>query len=146
MKMAEITDIGMLFVRCGNGGISHHPDETMNVADAELAARAFEDFLAELQDRCMSRSDSMTVTDVRRAASSRRETQFLAELVRIPSDNPPGDCAPAAQRAQGCSSNWASTSKSHVVPDATVQANGMISCDESRSCANVSARAVRRSR
>jgi beta-ureidopropionase / N-carbamoyl-L-amino-acid hydrolase len=45
MKMAEITDIGMLFVRCGNGGISHHPDETMSEVDAELAARAFEDFL-----------------------------------------------------------------------------------------------------
>jgi acetylornithine deacetylase/succinyl-diaminopimelate desuccinylase-like protein len=45
MKMADITDIGMLFVRCGNGGISHHPDETMTGADANLAARAFEDFL-----------------------------------------------------------------------------------------------------
>ena len=45
MKLADVTDIGMLFVRCGNGGISHHPDETMNVADAELAARTFEDFL-----------------------------------------------------------------------------------------------------
>ena len=27
MKMATITPIGMLFVRCGNGGISHNPDE-----------------------------------------------------------------------------------------------------------------------
>jgi allantoate deiminase/N-carbamoyl-L-amino-acid hydrolase len=45
MKLAEITDIGMLFVRCGNGGVSHHPDETMTADDAELAARAFEDFL-----------------------------------------------------------------------------------------------------
>jgi N-carbamoyl-L-amino-acid hydrolase len=45
MKLAEITDIGMLFVRCGHGGVSHHPDETMAAADAELAARAFEDFL-----------------------------------------------------------------------------------------------------
>jgi allantoate deiminase/N-carbamoyl-L-amino-acid hydrolase len=35
----------MLFVRCGNGGISHHPDETLDAADAETAARAFIDFL-----------------------------------------------------------------------------------------------------
>ena len=49
MKMADITDIGMLFVRCGNGGISHHPDETMLELDAELAARAFEDFLLHFQ-------------------------------------------------------------------------------------------------
>jgi beta-ureidopropionase / N-carbamoyl-L-amino-acid hydrolase len=45
MKLAAITDVGMLFVRCGNGGISHHPDESMECEDAELAARAFHDLL-----------------------------------------------------------------------------------------------------
>ena len=45
MVMAQITEMGMLFVRCGNGGISHHPAETLSAEDAELAARAFEDFL-----------------------------------------------------------------------------------------------------
>ena len=45
MVMAGITDMGMLFVRCGNGGISHHPSETLSVDDADLAARAFKDFL-----------------------------------------------------------------------------------------------------
>jgi acetylornithine deacetylase/succinyl-diaminopimelate desuccinylase-like protein len=37
--------VGMLFVRCGNGGISHHPAEIMTTADADIAARAFEDFI-----------------------------------------------------------------------------------------------------
>jgi N-carbamoyl-L-amino-acid hydrolase len=50
MKMASVTDIGMLFVRCGNGGISHHPAETMTAEDAEVAARVFIDFLLTLQD------------------------------------------------------------------------------------------------
>jgi N-carbamoyl-L-amino-acid hydrolase len=45
MVMAGITDMGMLFVRCGNGGISHHPSETLSADDADLAARAFKDFL-----------------------------------------------------------------------------------------------------
>ena len=45
MVMAQITEMGMLFVRCGNCGISHHPSETLSAEDAELAARAFEDFL-----------------------------------------------------------------------------------------------------
>src|SRR5262249_24477104 len=45
MKMAAIAPVGMLFVRCGDGGISHHPDETMTGADADAAARAFLDFL-----------------------------------------------------------------------------------------------------
>lgn len=50
MKMASVTDIGMLFVRCGNDGISHHPAESMTAADAELAARVFGDFLISYQD------------------------------------------------------------------------------------------------
>ena len=45
MKMAALAPVGMLFVRCGNGGISHHPDETMSAADADAAARAFTEFL-----------------------------------------------------------------------------------------------------
>jgi OHCU decarboxylase len=45
MVMAQVAPMGMLFVRCGNGGISHHPDETLSAADAELAAQAFRDFL-----------------------------------------------------------------------------------------------------
>ena len=45
MMMASITDMGMLFVRCGNGGISHNPAESLDESDADLAARAFADFL-----------------------------------------------------------------------------------------------------
>jgi allantoate deiminase/N-carbamoyl-L-amino-acid hydrolase len=45
MVMAGITEMGMLFVRCGNGGISHHPNETLSAADADLAACAFKNFL-----------------------------------------------------------------------------------------------------
>ena len=49
MKMATITPIGMLFVRCGNGGISHHPDESLDAGDAAVAARAFTDFLLHFE-------------------------------------------------------------------------------------------------
>ena len=38
MAIAEITDIGMIFVRC-RGGISHHPDEHVELADADAGAR-----------------------------------------------------------------------------------------------------------
>lgn len=41
MAIADLAPVGMLFVRCGNGGISHHPAETMTVEDAGLAARIF---------------------------------------------------------------------------------------------------------
>jgi OHCU decarboxylase len=49
MMMASLTDIGMLFVRCGNGGISHHPMETLSAPDAEVAAQVFKDFLLHVR-------------------------------------------------------------------------------------------------
>jgi allantoate deiminase len=38
MAMIDIADIAMLFVRC-RGGISHHPDEHVDLADADAGAR-----------------------------------------------------------------------------------------------------------
>jgi len=44
MAMADLTEVGMLFVRCKEG-ISHHPAESMTAADAEVAARVLLRFL-----------------------------------------------------------------------------------------------------
>jgi allantoate deiminase len=50
MAMIDIADIGMLFVRC-RGGLSHHPDEHVDLADADAGARVLlrliEDFAPE---------------------------------------------------------------------------------------------------
>ena len=45
---AGVCDIGMLFVRCGNGGISHSPLETVTADDADVAARVLLDVLVNL--------------------------------------------------------------------------------------------------
>jgi len=45
MEFARIAPIAMLFVRCGNGGISHNPQETMTAEDADVATRVFLHFL-----------------------------------------------------------------------------------------------------
>jgi hydantoinase/carbamoylase family amidase len=37
MEFPAVAPTAMLFVRCGNNGISHHPDETMTAEDAEIA-------------------------------------------------------------------------------------------------------------
>lgn len=37
MVFPAVAPTAMLFVRCGNNGISHHPDETMTADDAEIA-------------------------------------------------------------------------------------------------------------
>ena len=54
-----------------------------------------------------------------------RETAFLAELVKVPSDNPPGDCAPHAARARQLLEGLGFTVESHPVPPSVVAAAGM---------------------
>ncbi|MET0962166.1 MAG: allantoate amidohydrolase [Noviherbaspirillum sp.] len=49
MALAALTDVAMLFVRCGNGGISHHPDETMSAADAQAAADVYTRFVEQFK-------------------------------------------------------------------------------------------------
>ena len=44
-----ITDVGMLFVRCGNGGVSHSPLESITADDADIAAHLLLDLLQKLQ-------------------------------------------------------------------------------------------------
>lgn len=56
-----------------------------------------------------------------------RECEFLAEIVKVPSDNPPGDCAAAAQRALALLAQLGFEVEAHVVPDETVREHGMIS-------------------
>jgi len=54
------------------------------------------------------------------------ETRFLAELVKVPSDNPPGDCQAHAERAAELLEGLGFTVERHPVPRETVQAAGMI--------------------
>jgi acetylornithine deacetylase/succinyl-diaminopimelate desuccinylase family protein len=67
---------------------------------------------------------------IRAFLEGEREAQvrFLAEIVRIPTDNPPGDCSPAAERAAKLIEAFGWTVERHPVPDDIVKAAGMISC------------------
>ena len=56
-----------------------------------------------------------------------RQTEFLAELVRTPSDNPAGDCAAHAEKAARLLEGLGFTVERHVVPEALVRQQGMIS-------------------
>jgi acetylornithine deacetylase/succinyl-diaminopimelate desuccinylase family protein len=73
---------------------------------SEQTTRAIEDFLARERDS---------------------QTRFLAELVKVPSDNPPGDCAPHATRAAALLEDLGFKVERHAVPEDVVRANGMIS-------------------
>lgn len=55
------------------------------------------------------------------------QTEFLAEIVKVPSDNPPGDCAAHAERTAVLLENLGLEVERHRVSDGEVSANGMTS-------------------
>lgn len=61
------------------------------------------------------------------AAGRKPRESFLAELVKMPSDNPPGDCAPFAERAAILLEGEGFAVERHPVPEDITRANGMIS-------------------
>jgi len=60
-------------------------------------------------------------------ANRAAETKFLAEIVKVPSDNPPGDCDASAARVAELLEGLGFTVERHKVPADLVKANGMIS-------------------
>ena len=55
------------------------------------------------------------------------ELRFLQELVRVPTDTPPGDNAPHAQRTAELLAGFGLHAEAHAVPAADVQAQGLCS-------------------
>ena len=50
MMFSGLTDVAMLFVRCGNGGVSHSPREIITAEDANVAARVMLDAVLRLAE------------------------------------------------------------------------------------------------
>ena len=53
------------------------------------------------------------------------QTEFLREIVKVPSDTPPGDNAPAAERAAALLTAMGFGVERHPVPEDFVRAYGM---------------------
>ena len=58
-------------------------------------------------------------------ANFAEEVEFLRALVKVPSDNPPGDCAPAAMAAAAKLAEHGFVVEQHPVPPDMVAKNGM---------------------
>ncbi len=56
-----------------------------------------------------------------------QQVEFLAELVKIPSDNPPGDCTPHGEQCAALLENLGFTVERHPVPASLCRKQGMIS-------------------
>lgn len=74
----------------------------------------------------MSSENDLLIRDF---VTSQREAQtaFLAELVRVPSDNPPGDCRAHAEKAAELLEAQGFTVERHEVSEELARQNGMIS-------------------
>ena len=66
---------------------------------------------------------------IRRSLIARRAEQFrlLEQLVKIPSENPPGDCAPHAEQAAAALEKLGFQVERHPVPAALCEERGMVS-------------------
>jgi succinyl-diaminopimelate desuccinylase len=73
-------------------------------------------------------SDPRSAIHAFAAAHRADAVQMLAALVRTPSDNPPGDCAPHAERAATLLEALGFHVERHRVPEAEVERNAMTSC------------------
>src|ERR671912_2215873 len=71
----------------------------------------------------MPREKISAFLDIERDA----QAAFLAELVKVPSDNPPGDCRRHAERAAELLEGLGYEAERRPVPESQVRANGMIS-------------------
>ena len=74
-------------------------------------------------------SRSKPADAIRATLDEQRDAQvaFLAELVKMPSDNPAGDCAPHAERTAGLLEQLGFTVERHPVPSALAVRHGMVS-------------------
>jgi allantoate deiminase len=61
MAMIDVADIGMIFVRC-RGGVSHHPDEHVELADADAGARVLLRLIENFQPAVTSTSSAPSST------------------------------------------------------------------------------------
>ena len=61
MVFPAVAPTAMLFVRCGNNGISHHPDETMTAEDADIATSVLLHFFEHYQPSPFSASNAQRV-------------------------------------------------------------------------------------
>jgi len=50
MMFHGLAEVAMLFVRCGNGGVSHSPREIITAGDADVAARVMLDAILQLAE------------------------------------------------------------------------------------------------
>ena len=97
MKLHEVMPQAMLFMRGGNAGISHNPLETITNDDTELCVARLP-APARPTGPTHDRMTAYEQLDAWIDAHFDEEVRFLQDLVQVPTDTPPGNNAPHAER------------------------------------------------
>jgi acetylornithine deacetylase/succinyl-diaminopimelate desuccinylase-like protein len=109
MKLHEVMPQAMLFVRGLNAGISHNPLESTTADDMQLAVRDATCWTAPLncnQTNCLRTTEAfdppishehLRQLDAWIDQHFDEQVAFLQQLVRVPTDTPPGNNAPACR-------------------------------------------------
>ena len=122
MMFDGVTDTAMLFVRCGNGGSQPFTARDHHRRGRRRRRARRPRYRPAIGTGIMTSTKAISDFVDREFA---RESAFLAELVKVPSDNPPGDCRAHAQRARELLEQLGLTVEAHEVPRSTVEAAGM---------------------
>ena len=125
MKLHEVMPQAMLFVRGENAGISHNPLESTTNDDAQLCVDAFQHLLDQLADRNSHEHRTTTSLDAWIDAHFDEQVRFLQELVRVPTDTPPGNNAPHAERTAELLAGFGFDAERHPVPADAVRDAGL---------------------
>ena len=77
MAMIDLADVAMLFVRC-RGGISHHPDEHVELADADAGARVLLRLIENFRPRSTAADPVLTRHHVHQFLAVERASRSVA--------------------------------------------------------------------
>jgi succinyl-diaminopimelate desuccinylase len=128
MKLHEAMPQAMLFTRGENAGISHNPLESTTSHDMPtVRAEAFQTLLTNSAKTSHEHSPSVPRDRRHVDAHFDEQVRFLQELVRVPTDTPPGNNTPHALRTRDLLAAFDFDAKAHEVPADVVQAHGLAS-------------------
>jgi acetylornithine deacetylase/succinyl-diaminopimelate desuccinylase-like protein len=128
MKLHEVMPQAMLFVRGQNSGISHNPLEAAPATTSSCACRpsAPAGPTRRLKNTDLQQEPhDYDKLDAWIDAHFDEEVRFLQELVRVPTDTPPGNNAPHAERTAELLKAFGFEAEKHPVPAADVKAYGL---------------------
>jgi acetylornithine deacetylase/succinyl-diaminopimelate desuccinylase-like protein len=123
MKLHEVMPQAMLFVRGENAGISHNPLESTTARRMQLCVRAF-DALCTALGAAMNRAYHEQL-DAWIDAHFDEQVRFLQALVRVPTDTPPGNNAPHAERTAELLAGDGLDAEKHPCPAEACRRYGM---------------------